>query len=60
MYSYEDWLRAVRLYIKLGKQIGLTIRPLGYPTTAALTWYCDIAAKRRKSSTADTSASLPR
>lgn len=36
MYSYEDQLRAVRLYIKLGKGIGLTIRQLGYPTENAL------------------------
>lgn len=40
MYSYEDRLRAVQLYIKLGKRIGLTIRQLGYPTKNALkTWY---------------------
>jgi transposase-like protein len=40
MYSYEHWLRAVRLYIKLGKRIGLTIRRPGYPTKNALkTWY---------------------
>ena len=36
MYSYEDRLRAVRLYIKLGKRVGLTIRQLGYPTENAL------------------------
>jgi len=36
MYSYEDRLRAVRLYIRLGKQVGLTIRQLGYPTKNAL------------------------
>jgi len=36
MYSYEDRLRAVRLYIKLGKRVGLTIRQLGYPTKNAL------------------------
>ena len=36
MYSYEDRLRAVRLYIKLGKRLGLTIRQLGYPTKNAL------------------------
>ena len=36
MYSYQDRLRAVRLYIKLGKRIGLTIRQLGYPTKNAL------------------------
>ena len=40
MYSYEDRLRAVRLYIKLGKRLGLTICQLGYPTKNALkTWY---------------------
>jgi transposase-like protein len=40
MYSYEDRLRAVQLYIKLGKRIRLTIRQLGYPTKNALkTWY---------------------
>lgn len=40
MYSYEGRLRAVQLYIKLGKRIGLTIRQLGYPTKNALkTWY---------------------
>ena len=40
MYSYEDRLRAVQLYVKLGKRIGLTIRQLGYPTKNALkTWY---------------------
>jgi transposase InsO family protein/transposase-like protein len=36
MYSYEDRLRAVQLYIKLGKRSGLTIRQLGYPTKNAL------------------------
>ncbi len=36
MYSYEDRLRAVRLYIKLGKRVGLTIRQLGYPTKNAI------------------------
>jgi len=40
MYSCEDRLRAVRLYIKLGKRIGLTIRQLGYPKKNALkTWH---------------------
>jgi transposase-like protein len=40
MYSYEDRLRAVRLYVKLGKRVGLTIRQLGYPTENALKgWY---------------------
>ncbi len=32
MYSYEDRIRAVTLYIKLGKRTGATIRQLGYPT----------------------------
>ena len=36
MYSYQDRLRAVRLFIKLGKRVGLTIRHLGYPTKNAL------------------------
>ena len=36
MYSYEDRLRAVRLYIKLGKRVGLIIRQFGYPTKNAL------------------------
>lgn len=36
MYSYEDRLRAVRLYIKLGKRVAPTIRQLGYPTKNAL------------------------
>jgi transposase InsO family protein/transposase-like protein len=40
MYSYEDRLRAVRLYIKLGKRVRLTIRQLGYPTKNSLkSWY---------------------
>jgi transposase-like protein len=47
MYSYEDRLRAVRLYIKLGKRIGLTIRQLGYPTKNALkTWYREYEQRR--------------
>ena len=36
MFSYEDRLRAVQLFIKLGKHVGLTIRQLGYPTEKAL------------------------
>ena len=35
MYSYDDRLRAVRLYIRLGKRVALTIRQLGYPTKNA-------------------------
>ena len=40
MFSHEDRLRAVQLYIKLDKRIGLTIRQLGYPTkNALLSWH---------------------
>ena len=40
MYSYEDRIRAVELYIKLGKRTGTTIRQLGYPTKNALkSWH---------------------
>jgi len=39
MYSYEDRIRAVKLYIRLGK-LGATIRQLGYPTKNSLIgWY---------------------
>jgi transposase InsO family protein/transposase-like protein len=50
MYSYEDRIRAVRLYVKLGKRTAATIQQLGYPTKNALkSWYrelercCDLA-----------------
>ncbi|NUA31988.1 hypothetical protein FCJ59_35570 [Cupriavidus basilensis] len=36
MYSYEERVRAVRLYIKLGKRVAATIRQLGYSTKNAL------------------------
>lgn len=40
MYSYEDRIRAVELYIKLGKRVRPAIRQLGYPTKNALKgWY---------------------
>ena len=40
MYSYEDRIRAVMPYIKLGKRIRATIPKLGYPTKNALKgWY---------------------
>jgi hypothetical protein len=29
MHSYEDRIRAVKLYIKLGKHTGATVRQLG-------------------------------
>ncbi|MET3493983.1 transposase-like protein [Variovorax boronicumulans] len=40
MYSYEDRVRAVQLYIKLGKRVRATIRQLGYPTKNALKGWC--------------------
>ena len=40
MYSYEDRVRAVELYVKLGKRTGATIRQLGYPTKNSLkSWH---------------------
>jgi putative transposase len=40
MYSYDDKIRAIELYIKLGKRIRATIRHLGFPTKNALKgWY---------------------
>ncbi|MET3395795.1 hypothetical protein ABIC33_006472 [Variovorax sp. 1140] len=31
MYFYQDRIRAVELYIKLGKRVRPSIRQLGYP-----------------------------
>src|SRR5262245_5445420 len=40
MYSYEDRIRAVKLYLKLGKRLTATVRQLAYPTTKSLElWY---------------------
>ena len=40
MYSYEDRIRAIKLYIKLGNCTGPTIQQLGYPTENALkSWH---------------------
>ncbi len=40
MYSYKERVRAVKLYIKLGKRLNVTIRQLGYPTKNSLVgWY---------------------
>jgi hypothetical protein len=36
MYSHEDRIRTVLLYLKLGKCIRATIRQLGYPTKNSL------------------------
>lgn len=42
MYSYEDRIRAVELYVKMGKRVRPTIRQLGYPTKNALKgWYLE-------------------
>ncbi len=40
MYSYEDRMRAVALYIKLGKRPKAAIRQLGYPSKNALKGWC--------------------
>lgn len=40
MYSYEDRIRAVKLFIKLGKRTGPTIRQLRFPTKNALKSWC--------------------
>jgi putative transposase len=40
MYSYEDRIQAVELFIKLGKRVAETIHRLGYPTENALkSWH---------------------
>lgn len=40
MYTYEERLRAVDLYVKLGRRSRATIRELGYPTKNSLkNWY---------------------
>ena len=42
MYSYEDRMRAVDLFIRLGKRTGPTIRQLGYPTKNSLkSWHLE-------------------
>ena len=47
MYSYEDRIRAVKLYIKLGKRLRATIRQLGYPTKNSLIgWYREYERSR--------------
>lgn len=40
MYSNDERLRTVELYIKLGKRIGATTRQLCYPTQNSIqNWY---------------------
>jgi putative transposase len=36
MYSYEDRMCAISLYVKLGKWVRATLRILGYPTKNSL------------------------
>ncbi len=36
MFSYEDRVQAVLLYLKLGNRIKATVRQLGYPTKNSL------------------------
>ncbi|WP_321801197.1 hypothetical protein [Caballeronia sp. J97] len=36
MSSYEDRIRALKLYLTLGKRLTATVRQLGYPTTKSL------------------------
>lgn len=40
MYSYEDRLRAVMLYLKLGRRINATLRQLGYSNKNSLKAWC--------------------
>ncbi|VTU45890.1 putative transposase OrfB (plasmid) [Variovorax sp. SRS16] len=47
MYSYEDRIRAVKLFIKLGKRTAATIRQLGYPTKKSLrSWHLEYERRR--------------
>ena len=40
MYSYEERIRAVKLYAKYGKRAAAVIRELGYPNRHILAkWY---------------------
>ena len=40
MYSHKERIRAVKLYIKIEKRTGPTIRQLGYPTKNSLKGWC--------------------
>lgn len=46
MYSYEDWIRAVELYIRLGKRVRAPILQLDYPTKNTLKGWHREYAKR--------------
>jgi len=42
MYSYEERIRAVKLFIELGRRSAATIRQLGYPTKNSLkSWHLE-------------------
>lgn len=42
MYSYEDRILTVKLFIKLGKRTGATIRQLSFPTKNSLkSWHAE-------------------
>ncbi|WP_374627351.1 IS3 family transposase [Pandoraea sp.] len=41
MYSYQERVRAVELYLKLGNRSKATIRQLGYPTKNSLKAWCN-------------------
>ena len=40
MYSYEDRIRAVQLYLKLGRRMAATLRQSGYPTKNSFAAWC--------------------
>lgn len=47
IYSHADRIRAVELYIKLGKRVKATLPQLGYPIKNALShWYCEYEQHR--------------
>ena len=47
MFSYAERIRAVKLYIKLGRRLNATIRQLGYPTKNSLIgWYREYEKNR--------------
>lgn len=48
MYSYEDRVKAVEIYIKYDKNMSLVIRELGYPSRQMLyLWYKEFTANGR-------------
>src|SRR5690625_8013900 len=47
MYSYEDRIRAVRLYLELDRRLGVTLRTLGYPSkNSLLAWVREYDARQ--------------